>query len=415
MKSVTISFLFLFVIYGFSCTESQEVKPQEYSPIKLGLKSQEILQSSNKFGINLFKNIVSASDEPGNIMISPLSVSQALGMTWNGARGATRDEMTEMMGFSVDNDTELNESNKTIREALLNADNLVKTNIANSIWYRNTFHINQGFVDVDKKFYDAEVKALDFTDTESSKKTINNWVNDKTKGKIPKIVDEITADHIMFLINAVYFKGKWKYEFKKDNTVDEPFHFADGKTENVKMMVQETDLNYFKTSNSQGVALPYGNGHFRMIVLLPDEDITLKEYVSELNESTITDNINSFRQNKVNVWLPKFKFECNLALKEPLKELGMKSAFLDGVADLSGMGTPSNLVVSKVKHKTFVEVEEEGTEAAAVTSVEIGVTSIGPGENHTIPFIVNRPFLFLIQEKDTGAILFMGQVYEPRN
>ena len=415
MKSVTISFLFLFVIYGFSCTESQEVKPQEYSPIKLGLKSQEILQSSNKFGINLFKNIVSASDEPGNVMISPLSVSQALGMTWNGAGGATRDEMTEMMGFSVDNDTELNESNKTIREALLNADNLVKTNIANSIWYRNTFHINQGFVDVDRKFYDAEVKALDFTDTEGSKKTINNWVNDKTKGKIPKIVDEITADHIMFLINAVYFKGKWKYEFKKDNTVDEPFHFADGKTENVKMMVQETDLNYFKTSNSQGVALPYGNGHFRMIVLLPDEDITLKEYVSELNETTITDNINSFRQNKVNVWLPKFKFECNLALKEPLKELGMKSAFLDGVADLSGMGTPSNLVVSKVKHKTFVEVEEEGTEAAAVTSVEIGVTSIGPGENHTIPFIVNRPFLFLIQEKDTGAILFMGQVYEPRN
>jgi len=415
MKSAKIIFLFLFVISGFSCTESQEVKPQEYTPIKLNLKSQEILQSSNEFGINLFKNIVSASDEAENIMISSLSVSQALGMTWNGARGATRDEMTEMMGFSVDNDAELNESNKTIREALLNADNLIKTDIANSIWYRNTFQINQDFVNVDKKFYDAEVKALDFTDTEGSKKTINNWVNNKTKGKIPEIVDEISADHIMFLINAVYFKGKWKYEFKKDNTVDEPFHFANGKTESVKMMVQEADLDYFKSSNSQGVALPYGNGHFRMIVLLPDEGISLKDYISGLDETSLSDNISSLHQNKIKVQLPKFKFKCDLELKNPLKELGMVSAFTGGLADLSGMGTPSNLVISKVKHKTFVEVDEEGTEAAAVTSVEIKITSAGPGETYAIPFIVNRPFLFLIQEKDTGAILFMGQVYEPKN
>ncbi len=406
----------LFVVFSYSsCTKYQIEEPTEYTPIELNLKSQEILQSSNEFGISLFKNIVSSSDEPGNIMISPLSVSQALGMTWNGARGATRDEMTEMMGFSVDNNTELNESNKTIREALLNADNCVETNIANSIWYRNTFQINQDFVDVDKKFYDAEVKALDFANTEGSKKTINSWVDDKTKGKITEIVDDITTDNIMFLINAVYFKGKWKYEFKKDNTVDEPFHFTDGKTESVKMMVQEADLDYFKTSNSQGVALPYGNGHFRMIILLPDEGVSLKDYVSGLDEATLSDNINSPHQNKVNVWLPKFKFECNLGLKEPLKELGMKSAFIDGVADLSGMGTPSNLVISKVKHKTFVEVDEEGTEAAAVTSVEVSLTSVSPGENSTIPFIVNRPFLFLIQEKDTGAILFMGQVYEPTN
>ena len=412
MNSAKIVFLLLFVISGYSCTESQEVKPREYSTIKLDLKSQEILQSSNEFGISLFKKVIEDTKEPENVMISPLSVSQALGMTWNGARGETRNEMTNMLGFSVDNDKELNESNKTIREALLNADNLVETNIANSIWYKNTFQINSVFVGVNKQFYDAEVRPLNFSDAEGSKKAINNWVNDKTKGKIPEIVDEITTDHIMFLINAVYFKGKWKYKFEKDNSVEEPFHFANGRTEDVKMMVQEADLDYFKTSNSQGVALPYGNGHFRMIVLLPDEGISLKDYISGLDETSLSENINSLRQNKVNVWLPKFKFECDLELKKQLIKLGMVRAF--GTADLSGMGTPSNLVISKVKHKTFVEVDEEGTEAAAVTSVEITLTSTGSGENSSVHFIVNRPFLFLIQEKDTGTILFMGQVYSPK-
>ena len=410
MKSVKIVFLLLFVISGYSCTESQEVKPKEYSPIKLDLKSQEILQTSNEFGISLFKKVVEDTEEPENVMISPLSVSQALGMTWNGARGETRDEMTNVLGFSVDNDKELNESNKIIREALLSADNLVETNIANSIWYKNTFQINSGFVDINKQFYDAEVRPLNFSDAEGSKKTINNWVDDKTKEKIPEIVDEITPDHIMFLINAVYFKGKWKYEFKKDDTVDEPFHYVDGTTEDVKMMAQEADLDYFSTTGCSGVALPYGNEHFRMIVLLPDEGVKLNDLVAGLDENAISGYINSFQQRGVKVWLPKFKFECDLELKKQLIKLGMVSAF--GNADLSGMGTPSNLVISKVKHKTFVEVDEVGTEAAAVTSVEIEITSIGPGGG-AIPFIVNRPFLFLIQEKDSGAILFMGQVYKP--
>ena len=410
MKLLKIAFLLLFVISGFACTESQEIEPKEYSPIKLNLKSQEILQSSNEFGISLFKKVVEDTEEPENVMISPLSVSQALGMTWNGARGQTRDEMTNVLGFLVDNDKELNESNRIIREALLNADNLVETNIANSIWYKNTFQINSGFVDINKQFYDAEVRPLDFSDAEGSKKTINNWVNDKTKGKIPEIVDEITPDHIMFLINAVYFKGKWKYEFKKDDTVDEPFHYVDGTTEDVKMMVQETDLDYFSTTGCRGVALPYGNEHFRMIVLLPDEDTNLNDFISGLDENALSGYINSFQQHGVKVWLPKFKFECDLELKKQLIKLGMVSAFT-GSADLSGMGTPSNLFISKVKHKTFVEVDEVGTEAAAVTSVEIELTSIGPGS--AIPFLVNRPFVFLIQEKDTGAILFMGQVYKP--
>ncbi len=411
MKYLNIILSTMLSLSTLSCTEDSREIPQEYAPIKLDLKSQEIVDNSNDFGIDLFKEIVSEKEENTNIMISSLSVSQALGMTWNGARGTTRNEMTEMLGFSVENEKELNESNKTIRETLMNADNLVDMNIANSIWYRNTFHINQEFVDVNRKYYDAEVRGLNFNDKEKSKNTINKWVDDKTNGKIPEIINDINSDDVMFLINAVYFKGKWKYSFKKEDTVDEPFHFADGHTTEVKMMSQETDLKYFEADDYRGVSLPYGNGHFRMIVVLPDEDTSLKEVISDLDNNTLSGYINSSREAGVNIMLPKFTFKCELELKNPLIELGMKTAFTDH-ADLSGIGTPSGLTISRVAHKTFVEVNEEGTEAAAVTSVTVGVTSVGPGDGN-IPFVVNRPFLFMIQEKDTGAILFMGQVYDP--
>ena len=410
MKSVKIIISALMLLPVFSCKESP-VEPQEYVPITLDLKSQQIVDSSNNFGINLFKEIVNEAQGGENLMISSLSVSQALGMTRNGARGTTRDEMTVMMGFSVDNDEELNESNKTIRQALLKADNMVETIIANSIWYRNTFTVGQEFVDVNKKYYDAEVEGLDFTDVGGSKKTINKWVEDKTKGKIKTIVDKINPYDVMFLINAVYFKGKWKWRFKKEDTVDQPFHFADGHTGNVKMMSRETDLEYFDAGNCSGIALPYGNGHFRMIVILPDENVSLKELISGLDADIINGYVRSASMRSVDVKLPKFSFRSEAELKMPLQELGMKTAFTD-FADFSGIAPASGLYVSSVKHKTFVEVNEEGTEAAAVTSVTVGVTSAGPGEG-AVPFVVDRPFLFLIGEKDTGAVLFMGQVYNP--
>ncbi|RUA07463.1 MAG: serpin family protein [Flavobacteriia bacterium] len=409
MKTAKLILLFVLMVNFYSCTESQEV-PQEYISIKLDLKSQEIVYSSNDFGINLFRQVASV-EEGKNLMISSLSVSQALGMTWNGARGTTRDEMTEVMGFSVDKDEDLNTSNKTIRDALLSADNMVEMDIANSIWYRNTFRVKNEFVGINKKYYDAEVKGLDFDDSEGSKKAINGWVKKKTKDKITEVVQEINPDDVMFLINAVYFKGKWKYQFKKEDTSDEPFLYADGHRADVKMMSQNEHLEYFEANACSGVALPYGNGHFRMIVLLPDEDVTLKDFVADLNESDLSSHVNSAMEAEVNLKLPKFTFECDLRLNYPLQQLGIKTAFTDH-ANLSGIGDPSNLTISKVQHKTFVEVNEEGTEAAAVTSVTVGVTSVGPEES--VSFVVDRPFLFLIQEKDTEAILFIGQVYDPR-
>ena len=409
MKTLNLSLALVVLITLASCSEPVE-EPQEYAPIKLDLKSQEIVDGTNDFGINLFKEVASAKGKT-NVMISSLSVSQALGMTWNGARGTTRDEMTEMMGFSVDNDKELNQSNKTVRDALMTADNMVEMDIANSIWHRNTFQVKQKFIDVNKKFYDAEIKSLNFENVAGSKKTINGWVNDKTKGKINKIVDDINPDDVMFLINAVYFKGKWKFKFKKDDTVEDAFRYADGHTADVKMMSQKTDLEYFKTAEYRGIILPYGNGHFRMIVILPDEDISLKDMVSDLDGNSLLSRISSAQKTGVDLKIPKFTFKCDMLLNAPLQELGMKTAFSDK-ADLSGISSTSGLTISKVRHKTFIDVNEEGTEAAAVTCVTTSLTSVGSGGSLVL-FVVDRPFLFLIQEKDTGAILFMGQVYDP--
>ncbi len=409
MKTLNLFLTLIALLALVSCSESVE-EPQEYAPIKLDLKSQEIVDGSNEFGINLFKEVASATGE-ANVMISSLSVSQALGMTWNGARGATRDEMTEMMGFSVDNNEELNRSNKTVRDALMTADNMIEMDIANSIWYRNTFQVKQEFIDVNKKFYDAEVKSLNFENVAGSKKVINGWVNDKTKGKINEIIDDINPDDVMFLINAVYFKGKWKFKFREDDTVEDAFRYADGHTADVKMISQKTDLEYFEADDYKGVALPYGNGHFRMIVVLPHEDMCLKDMVSDLDGNFLLSRVNSAQKTGVDLKLPKFTFKCDLLLNAPLQELGMKTAFADN-ADLSGISSSRGLTISKVHHKTFIEVNEEGTESAAVTCVTTSLTSVGSGGSLVL-LVVDRPFLFLIQEKDTGAILFMGQVYDP--
>jgi serpin B len=382
----------------------------KYQPINLDLKSAAVLESANQFGIDLFEEVVK-DGKYDNIMVSPLSVSQALGMTWNGARGNTRDEMTTMLGFSVENEGELNRSNKTIRTALLNADKQVEMEVANSIWYRDTYVINSEFKTVNQQYYDAEVHPLDFTDPSLCKFTINNWVNDKTTGKIPEIVDAISPDHVMFLINAVYFKGQWTYEFKVEDTVQEPFYFQDGSAANVEMMTQQNDLEYFWGEEWEILALPYGNEHFRMLVLLPHDEISLEDCVASFNAEVLEEYSEQMELRGISLWMPKFKFESDIELNNSLISLGMQQAFSD-YADFSGMGSPANLKVSKVKHKTFIELDEKGTEAAAVTSVEMVLTSVGGGGS-TIPVKINRPFLFLIQEQDTEAILFMGQVYHP--
>lgn len=408
MRTVTI--LLILCVVAVSC--QKEDVSNKYELIELDLKSQALVESTNQFGFNLFKSTLKNSGEFQNTMISPLSVSQALGMTWNGALGATRDEMTNMLGFDIANAGELNESNQFIRQALLNADRKVDMNIANSIWYRQGYSVNSDFIKTNEDFYNAVVESLDFRQAAASKRTINQWVSDQTKGRIPEIVDEISDDHVMFLINAVYFKGQWTYKFPKEETREADFYLSNGSVVATKMMKQRADVLHFSAANCSGISMPYGNEHFEMVVILPNEGVDISTLVSSLDDQKWNDYLNAFTKRGVEVWLPRFTFKSKLKLNEPLMDLGMQTAFTSD-ANLSKIG-PGNLLISKVQHNTFIEVNEEGSEAAAVTSVEVELTSIGAGGSPLL-FKVDRPFLFAIREKDTGAILFLGQVYNPVN
>ena len=402
--------LCLSVILLTACSKHHE--SNEYKTIELDLKAKENVKMSNRFGLELFKEM--AALKTSNLMVSSLSVSQALGMTWNGANGVTLSEMSQVLGYPDESAHSINQTNQKIREAIVNSDTKVDMLIANSIWYNHNFGINDEFVSANRQYYDAEVRALDFSKSTESKGVINNWVMDKTNGRIKDLIKQISSDHVMFLVNAVYFNGKWTYRFNKENTQDEDFFLADGGLGKVPTMNLEADLDYYADEQMQGVVLPYGNGHFEMLVILPDEKMGLNGLLDALDEQLLDNIYSGMAKSGLSVFLPKFTFKSDLKLNSQLKEMGMPHAFSDN-ANFSRMSADamSKLKISEVVHKTFIEVNEEGTEAAAATSVGMVTTSIGPSV--TPQLRIDKPFIFLIREKDTGAILFIGQVYNPVN
>ena len=407
MKTLKFLIPVLFIlILGYSCekTEVEEPGPKE---INLTQKGKILVEADNLFGINLFKEVLKIEEPDVNVMISPLSVSLALAMTYNGADGDTKEAMEktlELSGFTID---EINENYKMLIDALASVDPKVLMSIANSIWYKQTFNVEQDFIDVNQNYFYAEVSPLDFLDPESVN-TINNWVANKTNDKITEILDYIPDDAVMYLINAIYFKGIWKYEFDESDTEEKPFYLSDGTTKDVPMMAQEGSFNYFSNDILQAVELPYGAGNYSMIILLPKSNKTPDDIIDRLNNDNWNKWLSEFYEaGEVHIQFPKFKFEYEDSLNNELINMGMEIAF-SGSADFSKINPLKRLFISRVIHKTFIEVNEEGTEAAAVTLVELCETSMA-GE----AFIVNKPFIFVIKEKYTNSIIFMGKVMEP--
>lgn len=380
----------------------------QVKPLNLPLKAGEVIKADNTFGFDLYQKLAVDAEPGTNVMISPLSVSQALAMTYNGANGATRIAMENALQTAGIDRDELNELNKTLVDALLSHDPKVILEIANSIWYRQEYDILQDFIKRNKDFYNADVRPMDFS-AANCKDIINGWVDDKTHGKISEIVKEIKPESFMFLINAIYFKGTWTYEFAKKDTHTEPFYLEDGTTKQVNMMKQELDLNTLSNEWFNSVELPYGKGNWRMFLFLPAGDKKLAEIEGRFTQENWEQWLKSYQESKeVRLYLPRFTFAYEESLKKVLASMGMDVAFSDQ-ADFTGILPGGGLLISDVKHKTFVEVNEEGTEAAAVTSVEIEFTSIG----NYISF--NRPFLFVIAERSTGAILFIGKLVNPES
>ncbi|MBC8234168.1 serpin family protein [bacterium] len=388
------------------------ISPNERDSSQLTLAEKGLVESDNKFGFKIFKEITK-EEKDKNVFISPLSVAMALGMTYNGANGSTQEAMQKTLELSGLTIQEINESYKSLTELLTNLDPKVKFQIANSIWYRDIFPVEAEFIHINKTYFDAEVSGLDFSAPNASN-IINGWVNEKTNGKIEKIVDDVINPlTVMFLINAIYFKGIWTYQFDESQTRDDIFTLPDGSKKPCKMMKQKNEFQYFENDAFQAIDLPYGDGDFRMTIFLPRMEKSVDSLVAELNQENWNRWINSFHKQELTLQLPKLTLEYEIKLNDVLKALGMEIAFNPDKADFTKMykeeGVSANLYISKVKHKTFVEVNEEGTEAAAVTSVEMTFTAAPFG----LLMRVDRPFIFAIRENYSGTILFIGKIVEP--
>ena len=408
MKNIIQITLALLGMCFFACDSNEDIGKDKLAKAKnIELRLEKKVKTDNSFAIELFKTTYGLTDE-ANVFISPLSVSMALNMVLNGAEGETQTEMLTALrasGYSIE---QINEYSQSLREALIAVDPSTQLNIVNSIWYHNSFSVKNDFIKTNRDYYNAEVAALDFGSPEALT-TINNWCAKQTNDKITEIIDQVSGQ--MYLINAVYFKGIWVSRFEKKHTQNEDFYLENGETSPIKMMRQTDNFNYSYDDNCAYLELPYGNKAFSMLLMLPHEGKTTNDIVNALNDENWSQLTGEMRGKKVNVRLPRFRAECKYQMdKEILPEMGMKIPFM-GAADFSGISDAS-LYISEVIHKTFVEVNEEGTEAAAVTSVNVDYLSLEPVEMPPIDYIVDKPFLFVIRENSTGVILFMGKIGE---
>ena len=390
-----------------ACAETPSAPtPLEALPRELSAAERQVIEASNDFAFDLFR----ASDRDfgsANLFISPFSASMALGMTMNGARGTTLDEMRATLGFGAMELQAINASYRDLMALLLDLDPSVDTRIANSVWYRRSMSFDQPFFDTVEDYFSAEVRGIEMVD--SDRATINGWVRDATAGKITEIVDRITPDHVMFLINAIYFKGSWTQQFDPATTADAPFRLADGGVVPVRTMRGRIAFGHRSMDGYEVIDLPYGNGAFSMTILLPDEPGGVDGLAASLDAAEWQAATSDLATREMELWLPRFRIEYKQEMRETLESLGMRAPFTPGIADFSGMSAShgAQLVIDRVVQKTYVDVNEEGTEAAAVTSVEMVVTSLPPSVR------VDRPFIFAIRERFSGTILFIGKVMNP--
>jgi len=399
------------VLLAVACGKDPVGPPPRITALPRALTTQEqgLIQADNRFAIKLLKQATADTrDTVPNLFVSPLSVATALAMTYNGAAGATEDSMRatlELDGMSV---AEVNESYRSLIALLRQLDPHVRFQIANSIWYKEGYTIEQPFLDANRTYYDATVSALDFA-SPAAPATINAWVNQQTNGVIDQIVDNIPDWMRLYLINAIYFKGDWTEQFDPHLTQPRGFRLPDGTTVNVPTMThgQAAEVRVTYRTNATIVDLPYGGAAFSMTIVLPHDTSSADHLVDALTPEQWDAWTATLQPTESEIFLPKFKLTNDLNLIPSLTGLGMGIAFDDTRADFTRIHVPSELSITEVKHKTYVDVNEEGTTAAAVTAVGIGVTS-APGV-----IAIDRPFIFALRENLSGTILFMGVIRHP--
>jgi serpin B len=341
--------------------------------------------------------------------ISPLSISAALTMAYNGAADSTKAAMKRTLGFQLQTDQDINQSFQSLFSLLGGVDRKVTFTTANSLWHGQQYQLAAPFVQKNQTYFGATVQGLNFA-SPTAKDIINQWVSTNTRDKIPTIIDYTSPDDVLYLINALYFKGSWTYRFDPQLTRQEPFYLDNGTTRNIDFMTLKTGrYRKYQDAQQQVIDLPYGNRQFSMTFVVPQGAATLASVASRLNSTQLATWLAAADTSGLELHLPKFRLNYEKTLNETLSQLGMGIAFSDN-ADFSQMlaGNSGGLQISKVQHKTYLDVNEDGTEAAAVTSVGMVNTSALP------PTVrLNRPFIFLIREKSSNAILFIGQLTNP--
>ena len=398
------------------CADQAPTAPITRLPRALTASETHLVAASNDFAFRLFREVAGEQSPDSNLFISPLSVSMALGMTYNGAAGTTAQAMDTTLGFGGMTLDEVNHSYQGVIDLLRGLDSRVDFTLANSVWYKQDLALEPSFLDVTHTYFDAQVQSLDFS-APSASQTINDWVNAQTNGKIAEIVPGPIPDNlVMYVIDAVYFKGAWVTQFDPSLTKPGPFTLADGSTASVPMMsfANPASVQIAYVAGVQLLDLRYGGGAYSMTIAMPDNPAAMDTLVAGLTRQRWDTWITALDSAPGQVAMPKFKLTYGLRMKDVLTALGVGVAFIpcDGrapdCADLTRMRSVRDLYVSEVLHKTYVDVNEEGTEAAGATEVAVATLN-----NASLWFVVDRPFLFTIRERFSGTILFLGRIMNP--
>lgn len=406
MKNLTCALLCGIGFLSLSCSEKlipadDEIVIPEMKEIRLSSRQYEVLNAGKDFNFELFHRV---ADKEESVFISPLSLQIALSMAANGASGTTFKEMAEVMGYGGCSIEDINSMYRTLIAGLGEVDTSTTLEIANSAWVNGSFPLRSEYVSQLDEVFDATCRSVDFS-TPGALAAINGWCSDKTHGMIPSIFDSLAPEYQFILLNALYFKGIWAKQFDAANTVSgAAFKAVDGTQVRVDMMHQTEDFNYSADKQAEYCALPFGNTAFELDIILPREGVDFKKYVSSFNAERLQELKAEAGEAHVTLSVPKLELNCFTGLVDILKDMGITTAFSDGaqfpyISEIS-------LKIAEVRQKAAFKMDEKGAKAAAVTGIAFEKTSIFVGKD--VVFTADRPFILLIRECTSGAILFLG-------
>lgn len=433
MKKSLLSAFILMATSSFvlSCSSSSATEEEDWGeskkivnmlsepqPIQLTAEQKVFANDNNQFTLNFLKTVNEVDQSGKSFIYSPLSITYVLGMVNDAAIGNTEKELEQTLGFHKGGIKAVNDYCKKLIDGLPKVDNKVTLDIANAIFLNKDYALKQQFQQDMQNYYDAKAEALDFSSPQTLEH-INGWCNDKTKGMIPKILDEVNPDMVSYLLNAIYFKADWASKFDSKNTKEETFTTKTGST-TLPMMHQYVLISYLKTNTYSAVILPYGNSLWNMTVMLPEEGATTDDIIKEVAQSSVLNNrgwcgtgSDVFQGYEVDLKLPRFETASDtdeLGLVELMKKMGIKQAFDPDFAEIPNMCEDRNLYISMMRQKAKIKVNEEGSEAAAVTVAGVNATTaVSPQEYPKATFHANRPFVYVISEASSGVILFVGK------